>query len=104
MPIVQKLMVKTMDQETVKKYAEMLESNLDELTSPFAKMIVDEQAKLSPREFEICTLVKNGLSSKEIAQLLHVSVLTVERHRHNIRKKLGLAKEKLNLQTFLRHL
>lgn len=45
---------------------------------------------LSVREIAIITEVKKGLSSKEIAALLNISVKTVEVHRYNILKKLGL--------------
>ncbi len=45
---------------------------------------------LSPRELEIVGLLKEGLSSKEIASILYVSTKTVEVHRYNILKKLNL--------------
>ncbi|MEI9944234.1 MAG: response regulator transcription factor [Chitinophagaceae bacterium] len=45
---------------------------------------------LSVREVEIIKLIKDGLSSKEIASNLDIAVRTVEVHRHNILKKLGL--------------
>ena len=45
---------------------------------------------LSQREIEIITLIKNGHSSKEIAESLNISVKTVEVHRYNILKKLNL--------------
>ncbi|HEV7780561.1 MAG TPA: response regulator transcription factor [Chitinophagaceae bacterium] len=46
--------------------------------------------ELSIREIEIIRLIKEGLSSKEIAARLHISIRTAEVHRHNILKKLGL--------------
>ncbi|MEK7226668.1 MAG: response regulator transcription factor [Bacteroidota bacterium] len=45
---------------------------------------------LSLREIEIVKLIKNGLSSKEIASRLGITVRTIEVHRHNILKKLKL--------------
>jgi len=48
--------------------------------------------KLSDREFEVFQLIGLGLSTKEIAGRLHVSVKTIEVHRVNI-------KQKLNVQT-----
>jgi len=45
---------------------------------------------LSQRELEIISQIKNGASSKEIANDLHLSVKTVEVHRYNILKKLHL--------------
>jgi DNA-binding NarL/FixJ family response regulator len=45
---------------------------------------------LSKREVEIVQFVKEGLSSKRIADALHISSKTVQVHRHNILKKLKL--------------
>ncbi len=45
---------------------------------------------LSRREIEIIQLIKSGLSSKEIAGKLDISIKTVEVHRYNILKKLDL--------------
>lgn len=45
---------------------------------------------LSPREIEVARLVSEGLSSKEVASRLNLSVRTVEKHRANIMDKLGV--------------
>jgi DNA-binding NarL/FixJ family response regulator len=45
---------------------------------------------ISPREIEIIAHIKEGSSSKEIAESLSISVKTVEVHRYNILKKLQL--------------
>jgi DNA-binding NarL/FixJ family response regulator len=45
---------------------------------------------LSNREMEIVAYIQKGLSSKEIADLLFVSVKTIEVHRYNILRKLNL--------------
>ncbi len=45
---------------------------------------------LSRRELDIIKLIKEGLSSKEIAQQLDISLKTVEVHRYNVLKKLKL--------------
>lgn len=50
----------------------------------------DPRRRLSVRELEVCDLVASGLSSKEIAELLSIAASTVERHRHNARRKLGM--------------
>ncbi len=45
---------------------------------------------LSPRESEVVKLIAEGLTSREIGELLHISDKTVERHRSNVLDKLGL--------------
>lgn len=47
--------------------------------------------KLSPREIEIIQLIKQGKSTKEIADELSLSVFTIETHRKNIFRKLDIA-------------
>jgi len=75
------------------------------------KNIISEQAlqdepagpnikDLSLREIEIIKLIREGLSSKEIADRLHISSRTAEVHRHNILKKLGL-KNTASLVSFI---
>jgi len=53
---------------------------------------VFEVDPLTPREREVLKLIAEGKSSKEIAQLLFISVLTANNHRANIMGKLGLNK------------
>ena len=86
---------------TGKTYIEQLRHNLAEITSSFMGELATRYARLSPRELEICNFIKNGLCSKEIASLLSVSFRTVLKQRQNIRKKLGINKEKVSLATFL---
>jgi DNA-binding NarL/FixJ family response regulator len=47
-------------------------------------------SKLSEREIDVLKFIKEGLSSKEIAEKLFLSSRTVEVHRSNILKKLNL--------------
>ena len=51
----------------------------------------DERPLLSAREAEILRCLARGMASKQIAEVLGMSVRTVETHRQNIRRKLGLA-------------
>lgn len=54
---------------------------------------------LTPREEEVLKLVAEGHSSKEIAELLFISVKTVQRHRENLLNKLGL-RDRLELTRY----
>jgi DNA-binding NarL/FixJ family response regulator len=47
--------------------------------------------KLSDRELEVFQHIGNGLSTREIAEMLHLSVKTIETHRAHIKEKLGFA-------------
>lgn len=46
--------------------------------------------KLTPREKEVLVVLASGKISKEIADVLNISVLTVEKHKQNIRQKLNM--------------
>ncbi len=79
----------------------LLKINLEEVTSPFTNSISKKFARLSPVEIQICNYIKNGFSTKDIAQLRGIAVATVSRHREHIRKKLNLKNRKINLVTYL---
>jgi DNA-binding CsgD family transcriptional regulator len=53
--------------------------------------LLSKGSVLSKREIEIVKLIAEGLSSKEIAQKVFLSVNTVNTHRNNIIKKYGMA-------------
>jgi DNA-binding NarL/FixJ family response regulator len=63
----------------------LAQQELDEGSAPATDM-----NNLSRRELDIIQLIKEGLSSKEIALQLDISLKTVEVHRYNILKKLNL--------------
>ncbi len=54
---------------------------------------------LTPREEQITKLIAEGNSTKEIAEILRISVKTVDRHRANVLQKLGL-RDRLGLTRF----
>ena len=58
-------------------------------------------ARLTPRERSIAGMISRGDSSKQIALVMSLSPRTVETYRDNIRKKLGIANKKINLQSYL---
>ncbi len=84
--------------------AELLERGLAELTSSFGRKISQASLKLSPREIEICNMIKTGFSSKDIARVLHLSPHTLATHRSAIRKKFSLIIRGVNLPTFVQNL
>jgi DNA-binding CsgD family transcriptional regulator len=67
-----------------------LEIFLNQLLSGSDNPAIQLYSVLTPRESEICNLILAGKSSKEITDVLGLSLETVSTHRRNIRKKLGL--------------
>jgi len=59
------------------------------------------ESKLTPREVQICELIRSGATSKEISDALHLSVTTIMRCRARIRKKLNISNKDINLALFL---
>lgn len=88
--------------ESVRFLVESLEFNLSNMFSSFGINIINEAQNLTPREIRICEMIRSGLTSKQMAKVLDVSASTVLVHRKNIRKKLGLAKSKYNLASYLK--
>ncbi len=99
MPIVFELELEVTGRQ--RSYATLLRRSLQEITSPFLTQIARDHVQLTPVEIAISTMIRNGLSTKEIAQLRCISPATVRRHRENIRRKIGLKNRKANLATYL---
>lgn len=84
-----------------RKYIEILRTNLEEIASPYMNRVLKQFQALTPTEVNICNMIRNGLSNKEIAELRGISATTVDRHREHIRRKLNLTNKKINLTTYL---
>jgi len=99
-PYLEKLKQSKLD-DRQKTFMEIIESNLDDIVSPFVRGLSPKYLRLTPQEIQIANLVKQGKTTKSIAELLTLSPRTVEFHRNSIRKKIGLKNEKINLRTYL---
>ena len=100
-PIV--LRLKGLVPETGKILVDLLEDSLNELTgAPGSLMPL--YSRLSRREIEICSLIRNGLTTKEIARQLNIAITTVQKHRQIIRKKLNITNKGVNLETYLNNI
>ncbi len=84
-----------------RKYADILRTNLEEITSPFINRFLHQYQFLTPTEISVCNMIRNGLRTKEIAQMRSVSPATVNRHREHIRRKLKITNNHANLTTYL---
>jgi len=84
-----------------KKYAEMLQTNLEEITSPFISRLSLSYHSMTPTEIAICNMIRIGMLTKEIAEMRGVSQATINRHREKIRRKLKITNQDVNLATLL---
>ena len=84
-----------------RKHLETLQANLQEILSPFTHNLLFDHPRLTPSELQIANLLRQGKSSKEIADELSLSARTVETHRRNMRNKLGIKDKKTNLRSYL---
>lgn len=82
-------------------YLQILESNLADITAPFLRNLAMKYTGLTPKEVQVAVHVKDGKSTKQIAQIIDTTVRAVEFHRHSLRDKLNLRNKKANLRTFL---
>jgi len=88
--------------DTVGFLLKSLEFNLTNVFSSFGLRLVKDGHRLTPKEVRICEMIRSGLASKQMAKIMGVSPQTILVHRKNIRKKLGLARAKQNLASFLK--
>jgi PAS domain S-box-containing protein len=100
LPILEKLRVEPRFEPQVKAIRRLLEN----LTSPYSRQLARIGPSLTLRETDLCRMIRGGLTSKEVAQALNVSVQTVEKQRKSIRRKLGLTNSAVDLGTFLNKL
>ena len=81
--------------------ADILESNLNDIVSPFLRTLSATYSSLTPREIQVASLIRQGKTNKEISDLVTLSIYTIAFHRKNIRRKLGLQNTKSNLRSYL---
>ncbi len=100
MPYLERLKLCSSSPEQL-NYISIMESNLMEIVSSLSTQLSSFIYSLTPKEIEISNLIKEGKQSKEIAEIMKASFETVNCHRQNIRKKLGLNNSKVNLRAFI---
>jgi DNA-binding NarL/FixJ family response regulator len=86
---------------SMKNYMETAQANLLDIFTKHPHDSILTHAKLAPRELQIVHYIRQNKSSKEIADLLGLSLRTIESYRENIRKKLRIKNQDKNLKKFL---
>jgi len=66
------------------------ELRFTQLNKDFLTRLLTSNPELSPIEIRICSLLRLNMGTKDIAEIMHNSVRTIENHRFRIRKKLQL--------------
>lgn len=101
---VEKVILPSLEKIRLKGHSQQIDAikkSLRQLTSGFGRTALMLELKLSVKEIEIAHLIRQGLSGKDIARSLNLSFKTVETHRYNIRRKLGLLNKDINLASYL---
>jgi DNA-binding CsgD family transcriptional regulator len=83
------------------EFLQTIDLHLQEIVSPFIRKLSSLHLGLTPTEIQVASLIRDGKTTKEIAEVLTVSVSAIEFHRHQIRKKLGITHNKANLRSHL---
>jgi PAS domain S-box-containing protein len=99
-PYLEKIKKTKLDSQQ-KTFLNIMESNLQDITSQFAHKISLRELNLTPTEIQVANMIRHGNSSKEIADVMNVSIRTIAAHRRNIRKKIGLNQKRANLRSYL---
>lgn len=99
-PFIEKLKEGRLNEEQ-RTYVSIIESSIKKIVTPFARRMSNPSLAITPTEMKVATLIKQGKTTKEIAELSNLSIKTIETHRKNIRKKLGIKNKKTNLHFHL---
>jgi DNA-binding CsgD family transcriptional regulator len=100
LPYIERLRKKVLDSDC-RIYLEIIETNINKVMCPLIHTMIPQRADLTPSEIKVATLISGGKTSKEISNLLSISQSGVEYHRNNIREKLGIKKQNVNLRKYL---
>lgn len=71
----------------IMNFQKVISQNIDDGYTDYYK----QKFKLSKRELQLVRMIKRGMTNKEIAEELHLSIHTVEAHRKKIHAKLGVS-------------
>jgi len=80
---------------------DIIDTHLHDIISPLLQRFTNAKILLTPQEMQVASLVKDGKTSKEIADVLNVSETTINFHRKNLRVKFGLRNTRTNLRSYL---
>ena len=89
-----KKMIKTLSEDdNLDKEWEKFSKHFDKVHSDFLIELKEKHPAITPNELKLCAYLRMNLSTKEIAQLMNISVRGVEISRYRLRKKLQIPTE-----------
>jgi len=100
LPYVEKLKTARLKPQS-KTLVEIIDTHLKDIITPLMQNLTNANILLTPQEMQVASLVKDGKTSKEIAEILFVSEATINFHRKNLRTKFGLTNKQTNLRAYL---
>ena len=96
-----KKMIKTLNEDdNLDKEWENFSTHFDKVHCDFVAGLKEKHPAITGNELKLCAYLRMNLSTKEIAQLMNISVRGVEISRYRLRKKLGISSE-VNLFDYL---
>ncbi|MGO9137467.1 MAG: PAS domain S-box protein [Syntrophales bacterium] len=98
MPFTEKMKRTHLDEQQL-AYLSIIDNHLGDITSSLTKRM--HQFNFTPREVEIASLLNDGRTTKEIAKIIGIAHSSINSHRNQIRKKLGISRKKVNLRSHL---
>jgi DNA-binding CsgD family transcriptional regulator len=90
---IKKIIKVVSEDEKVDKDWEHFAQHFDKVHSDFMVILKEKHDNITPNELKLCTYLRMNLSTKEIAQLLNITVRGIEISRYRLRKKLGIKTE-----------
>ena len=100
-PTLNKLRIQLNEDATASAYLHLLEEGLKSITASMPDQLTTFFDRLTPSEKDIAMMIMSGQTTKGIARIMSREPSTIEFHRNNIRKKLGLNKSGQNLRSKL---
>ena len=101
LPFAEKMKTTHLDERQL-AYLSIIETHLNYIASPMIKKM--HQFNFTHTEIEVASLIKEGKATKIIAGMMGIATSSIDTHRNNIRKKLGISKKDVNLRSHLQSL
>jgi DNA-binding CsgD family transcriptional regulator len=100
LPYLEELKTRRLDAKG-KVNVSILEANLNSIISPFTHKLSSKYSGFTPREIQVANLIRQGKSTKDIAEFMGISWSAINLYRNHIRHKLGIITKKINLRSHL---